>query len=228
MNTLKLSFATVILAAWMPMASAAPLLDQEFDAFAAGSSGGATLIPRQILYQTFTVGLGGTLASVELQAQQDFDTPTDDLVVSILATSGGTPDPATVLGSVSVPPGAVPPADFSNVPFFSVDLSGLGIAVTPGEQLAIRLSQASADSRYFWYEAEDFVEEEEGTPPPSGFYAGGASFVGSDLASIPFVNTRVDVGFRTFVEPVVIPEPTSAGLLSMLFLGAYARRRREA
>ncbi|MEM9419663.1 MAG: PEP-CTERM sorting domain-containing protein [Planctomycetota bacterium] len=143
-------------------------------------------------------------------------------------TSSGTPDPATVLGSVSVPPGAVPPADFSTVPFFSVDLSGLGIAVTPGEQLAIRLSQASTDSRYFWYVAQDSEEVKEGTPPSSGLYAGGAWFVGTDLASIPPVDTQLDFGFRTFVEPAPIPEPNSTGLLGMLVLAVYARRRRGA
>lgn len=208
-RSLRHSLATLILAAGTLPATAVPLLDQAFDAVNNQAGGGPLIDSNQSLYQTFTTGIEGTLASVQLQTQISASPPTEDLLVSILGTSNGEPVPTDVLGTIAVPSSAVPGFDFNNVSFFSVDVSSLGIAVAPGDVLAIGLTAADSGGAYIWY-------AREGSPT----YDGGALFLGqaNSIFALPS-----DAGFRTFVEP--IPEPSSLVLLGLTGL-LVARRRR--
>ncbi|MEM7806935.1 MAG: hypothetical protein AAF561_02350 [Planctomycetota bacterium] len=133
------------------------LLDQSYDAFADGATGGGSIIASQSNAQTFTVGLGGTLAQLGVQVQQSSLPPIDDLVITFLGVdSGGIPDIAQNLGNISVPPSQVPPLDFSNVVFSVFDVSGLGITVSPGDVLTFELSYAGTDDGgYFQFDQDN-------------------------------------------------------------------------
>ncbi|MEM0895686.1 MAG: PEP-CTERM sorting domain-containing protein, partial [Verrucomicrobiota bacterium] len=168
----------------------------------------------QTVAQTFTVGLGGLLSSVEVQVQQGDipDVPTGDLVMSILPTTNGAPDFGQSLGSVSLPATTIPPFDdFASGPFVSFDVSGLNIMVSPGQVLAIELSYPTGTGSYFIYDAEVPI------------YAGGSAWISNPFDGFIFDSGR-DAGFRT---TVLIPEPSSLVLLGVGTL-ALSRRRRLA
>ncbi len=196
-------------------ASAQIVVDQVADALApfnpSGELGGPIIADFQSALQTFTVGVGGTLAGVELQVQQGGGppVPTGDLIVSILGTTGGAPNFNQNFGSVSLPASSMPPFDnFATAPFTLFDVSGLGIAVTPGDVLAIEVSYPTDVGSYFVWDAE--VDA----------YPGGTSYIYEPLGGFIFATSR-DLGFRT---TVLIPEPASAALL---MLGGMALRRRR-
>ncbi|MEM9364650.1 MAG: hypothetical protein AAGD07_01565 [Planctomycetota bacterium] len=151
-NKLSLAFAVAIClaATFNARASAAIVLDQMADAFNApnptGELGGPSIANFQSALQTFTVGVGGVLARIDVQVQHgkadlNFhnpgEVPNADLTLSLLGTNGGMPDRAQDLGSVSLPLTNIPPFDrFTSGPFTAFDVSGLGIAVAPGDRLA--------------------------------------------------------------------------------------------
>lgn len=199
---LPLSFIFVITSP----ASAALVLDQSADAFAAGSDGGLNVHNFQSASQTFTVGIAGLLAQVDLQVQKAFSDPSDDLILSILGTTSGVPDLNQTLGSVAIAPGDVPPGDFNNVSFISVDVSSLGIFVSVGDLLALELTYPMGTGDYFWYEQNDF-------------YAGGESFVRSPPET-QFRFQGQDYGFRTWVETSmnVVPEPSALAIWGLMGL----------
>jgi hypothetical protein len=101
--------------------------------------------------------------------------------------------------------------------FFSVDVSGFGIAVTPGEILAVVLRGTQADTDYVWV---------GGFPNP---YPAGAAYFRNASGGFPTwtLENTDDLGFKTFVAAA--PEPSTvvlfgAGLAALA--GVVWRRRR--
>ncbi|MEM6750636.1 MAG: PEP-CTERM sorting domain-containing protein [Planctomycetota bacterium] len=214
---LRVGLVALALTLAAPGASAQLVLDQENDAFAApspsGELGGPAIDSFQTPLQTFTVGVGGLLAEVEVQAQKSDapSTPDGDLVLTILGTTGGVPDFAQDMGSANLPAASIPDfSSFASAPFAVFDVTGLGINVAPGDVLAIALSYPVGAGSYFIFDSE--VDS----------YAGGTSFVSNLALNSFFTTSPRDLGFRT---RVLVPEPASAALLGLGSL-LVARRRR--
>ena len=223
-----LSFALLTLA-FGGLSHAVPMLDQEFDPankdasgfVGTGFSGPSFNFDRA---QVFTVGLAGTLSSVELMLNRNQQT-VDNLLLDIrTAPPGGGPSlpnsGPNVLGMLSVAPTAIPIA-LSSIPttFTSFDLSSLGINVSVGDRLAIVLrSPAPTPGGYNW------------TGSSIDVYSGGSS--SRRVNSLTWGNVSSGINshvFRTFVDdgsvdPDPIPIPSTFLLFGLGFAGLAAWR----
>ncbi len=200
--------------------AAAPMLDQEYDpAFNNRLLGVGEVSglgdPDIDLAQTFTVGIAGTLTSVETLIRREAPT-TADLLFDIRTTAGGVPtEPdagVNVLAQLTAPAASIP----TTSGFVSFDVSAFNIAVTPGEVLAIVLQSTGANPAYLW----------SGTSTDG--YGGGATyrrFLSSD-PTWATTGAASDLAFRTFVEPTAAPEPTTVTLLGLALGAVWTRRRR--
>ena len=192
------------------------ILDQSFDT--SGDYFGA-VTNEVFVSQTFTVGRDGLLSRVDLQVQLGSIPASDDLILTILGTAAGVPDASAVLGSVSIPQARFPSFDTSNGSFVDVDVSRLGIAVTPGDVLALELSYPTGSGFYHWLDNSLF----EGTT-----YAGGSEFTRLVTDSSWRNEDPWDAGFQTWVEPAsAVPEPSSFMLVSIGCLCGIARTRKR-
>jgi hypothetical protein len=217
------ALATTVLLLSAPGPGRADLvLDQSLDPTGRITLNAAFGGPFQERAQTFTVGLAGQLAQVDVFVER-FGTPLpgDTLILDIRATTPtGAPDPSIPgvnLATATVAASAVP-----GIPggFTAFTLSN-PIAVTPGEQLAIVLHSGS-NTIFGWL----------GTTIPPDPYPGGAEYervIGNHNwgQEVP----EGDLGFRTFVD-VAQPVP-APGALTLLVTGAgamlaYRRRRPKA
>lgn len=197
---------------------AAPVLDQEYDAFAAGADSAVLLNTNFAHAQSFTVGIAGQLTSMELQIRKtNLDPPVSDLTFDILSFMGGIPSgPALASGSIAA--ASVPDLDFTDDSFVSVDLSSFNIFVGVGEVLAIALTYLDSGS-YNWL-----------STPVGNFYGAGSQFVSLPPGPFDVELVNGDLGFRTFVDPdatAPVPEPgTLATLAFGLLVFGFARRQR--
>jgi len=146
----------------------APVLDQEYDSIGAGSSSSATIDSATDRAQTFTVGLAGVLDSIGLQVVREDASTTADLLFDVRGTSVGVPieSNATTLASVMVPATEIPLA-LGAGEFFTVDVISSGIAVNPGEVLAVVLSAPDATTalnRYRWFNGPNADDYPDGDP----------------------------------------------------------------
>lgn len=165
--------------------------------------------------QTFTVGVSGTLAGVEMSLGSG--SATTSLTFQVLTTSGGVPQATPVLASVTIPasslPGAGPTALLlGSVTGTYVDLSSANIAVTAGQVLAFRLS--TADTKYF---------NIRGNGGTGTSYAGGSRFSNYSLQGD-------DLTFKTFVGkgssiPAVSRWGVALFILALGVLGLFLARR---
>ena len=208
-----LTVALVAISVPTGAAHAVLVLDQVFDPGPTPTVGsGVSLdIPKA---QTFTVGLAGTLARVDVDILRQASVGNGPLLFDVRATGGGTPieNNATTLASFTIPAATVP----TTFGFFSVDVSGFGIAVTPGEIFAIVLRGTRTDTDYEWV---------GGFPNP---YPAGAAYFRNASAGFPtWTLAGNDQGFKTFVTAA--PEPSTVVLfgagLAALAGGAWRRRR---
>ena len=207
---------------WAVESSAMTILDQSSEI---GTQLGTLGQPDNA--QTFTVGLQGTLAEVQVQVQRN-SANADDLVLDVRETSAGTPleDDTNVLAGTTISAASLP---FNTPTWVSFDVSSFGIDVDVGDILAIalRVPTTTDPANYFW------IGNAGGDP-----YAGGQRWGRSDTWSggvlggtwngsfAEFATT--DMNFRTFVEPVPIP-PTfllfGSGLLGLI---GVSRRKKSA
>jgi hypothetical protein len=177
------------------VATSTPILDQSFDPVPATLTPFLGLGPGSFGAQTFTVGMTGVLTEVDVFIQRNGPI-LSDLYLDVRPVINGVPteNNSAALGSVTLPM----PALDGTAAFVPFDFSSLEIRISEGDVLAIVLSGYAR-----WY--GNF-----GDP-----YPGGESFFlrfpnGFSLSH----DGSVDVGFRTFVEPMPVPEPCTLALIS--------------
>lgn len=196
-------------------ADAVPVLDQIFDPGPNPNMATGRLDKAQ----TLTVGITGTLVEVDVDINR-YEGATANLLFDIRPTIGGVPvqSDTTTLASLIIPASSVP----TTRGFVSVDLSSFAVSVAAGQVLAIVLRSDPDVASYTWYgnwsdnlypSGRHYFRHPPGWPRPTWY---------PDLST-------VDVGFKTFVEPVAepVPEPGTLLLLGsgLAGLAALARRR---
>jgi hypothetical protein len=172
--------------------------------------------------QTFTVGVTGTLTSVDVQIAKG-STTGSDLVVDVRTTTGGVPSSdAGILATMSVPASAVSTSPTFSL--FSVDFTAFNLGVNTGDVLAVVLSSAATDN-YLWRATS------------ANGYSGGGAFNFS-LGSWNTSSSFGDLMFQTWVEPTPtddqgggdgdgqMPEPSLLALAAAGLALARLRRRR--
>jgi hypothetical protein len=189
--------------------SASPIIDQEF-------------IPDPVVLwqvsvngsvashaQTFTVGITGNLVRIDLDLNVETQSPSATAYFDVLpTTAGGDLVDTTPLFSTTLPYTQIPlsPA------FVSINL-GSGVAVTVGEQLAIRVRGSELNNFIGWYGSTD--------PGVVDFYPRGKEYV-TDPGNTWF-SFEADLGFKTYIDPV--PEPSTLALLTLGGVIAFAAKR---
>ena len=195
-------------------AGAVPILDQENSGTPTLSQGIGNVpgsFGNPVTAQTFTVGIAGTLAAVDvfITNQSSGSVTGTDLVAEIFAIAANVPSGAA-LASTTINEAAIP----TGFGFFNIDFSSFGLNVNIGQQLAIvlRESNNNPNTIYSW----------AGTANDS--YAGGMRTF--DIGG-GFVNTTTDFFFRTFVDTVAVPEPGTLALFSIGLAAMGLTRRRK-
>lgn len=204
-----------------PQARAALILDQSNVPTTSllGTFDGA-IVSGNDLAQSFTAGLAGLLAQVDVLIAQNPDTPAGDVTLTIRSVVGGVPAAALFTGTI--PLASIPVQDsftIANAPLTSIDVSSAGILLNPGDVLAITLSRTGPGIMPWvtWRSRGDT-------------YAVGNAFFGNASAGSWTSLAADDFGFQTFVAAAAVPEPSSlamAGLGTLGFL-AYGWRRQTA
>jgi hypothetical protein len=178
-----------------PRATGAAVLDQSDTAgsYETGADGD--------LGQTFTVGITGTLTSLELKM---FTPGAASIDAMIATTSGGLPT-STILGQSII---ATSGLTWNEWLTFNL---ATGIPVHAGEVLAIEIPTSGIG----WDEDQNAT------------YAGGMAYWLPFSQWVENPGGPNDFNFQTFVVPT--PEPSSLGLLAIGFAGlCFAARRRKA
>jgi hypothetical protein len=216
----NLSAAMMLAASTLSLhAHSAPILDQS-DGAPFNAAAGFLAASGIDIAQTFTVGLAGTLSLVSVNIARTADT-TAPLFVEIRTTVGGIPNAmdgqvllSTPLSAALVPiaaPTTAGPLSSAAFAFINVDLSAFGLAVTPGEILALSMTSDAVPGGYLW-----------GLNVP-GTYAGGSSYFRGNGPDVAWMLGGADQNFRTFVS---LPEPASLALVAIALASLMAIRRR--
>ncbi|MBC7883348.1 MAG: hypothetical protein H7Y37_18815 [Anaerolineae bacterium] len=187
--------------------------------------------------QTFTTGLTGQLNQLDLAIWKDpaYDT---GLVLDIFILNGTSL--GSLLGTLTLPSSAVPNGIGSfaipptgNVLALSVDLTSLGINVVAGQGYAIATAATTIYQIPFTIPLSGAGLIWLGSSPTSiDNYTGGQQFSSVNTPSTGFTfGPGVDLGFRTYVIPEAVPEPSQiCGLIGFGLMGGTAlivRRRRK-
>jgi hypothetical protein len=182
--------STVLLLAANSPARADIVLDQSnvYPTFIADLA----VITGQELAQTWTVGLEGTLAQIDVQISKETGT-TGDVTLTIRATADGVPDSddSQVLFATVISLDDIPTIDdhFQNVPLTSIDVSDAGLAVQPGDVLTVALSRMGPGS-------PPWVTWRCGPPT----YQGGQLFIRSGPDFDWKILDGYEAGFQTYVD----------------------------
>jgi PEP-CTERM motif len=199
-------------------AHAGPVLDQVLDPGPIPTSN-AGFDNHTLRAQTFTVGLAGTLAEIDVDVEV-FLPIVGNLVMEVRPTdANGFPAVTGFLAQRSVPATSVP-GPLSGGGFVAFDVSSSAIPVTVGEKLAIVLySDTPNGPIYGWL----------GTYPGDP-YPAGSNFVKSP-SDTQWLDTGGpnggDFGFKTYVNPAAVPEPASIALLATALAGLAVQWRRR-
>ena len=211
-------------------AFAALVLDQEYNPGALGKVGSNTFITggqyKSDLAQTFTVGQAGQLKAVEMYLVNT--SATQPLQVELRTTAAGKPT-STVLASVSLLPSQVP--TISQIPGIIGDYTPWGgpmtrfefpgVAVTPGDVLAVSIRTTDPQVSYQWIVPSALHISD----PPYPKYLGGSLWTTSTLDPDWVTSPTTSGVFRTFVD--VVPEPASLALLLPAMAMGLALVRRK-
>jgi hypothetical protein len=220
-----LVFSAGIIWCFLNDTKAAPLLDQYYNP-----------LPRTTFAevdedvdhaQTFTVGIGGQLTSVDVFISKG-PNATQDLLFDVRRTNGGVPIEDNDLGTDSVLANARVPVSVVSINqfrFINIDISTFNVLVSPGEVLALVLRPSEPfvpgdDDGYGW-----------GGNLDDNQYIGGAKYSRSVARGIPWqlFPTR-DLGFATYVRPTSVPEnpPTfllgGLGICALVAYSGFLRR----
>jgi hypothetical protein len=152
------------------------------------NTGTATIGTTADVYQTFTVGITGTLTGVQVYMNGDGSATA---TVAIQSTTGGNPSLTDIVSTASVVPAADGLVDFT----FST-----GVSVTSGDVLAIRINTGASTAA--WGSSSD------------AYVGGQAMWLNGGWQAVP---NMADFRFQTFVqtgavpdsEPTATPPPTS-------------------
>jgi hypothetical protein len=147
----SIKYAAIVLASTLPVTGQALgqiAIDQEH--VPSNGLGGLEITANQAVAQTFTVGLEGVLARIDITQirHHNCSSPEGDLELHLRQPVGA--GGWNVLLTDSVPPGDVPASPFGVVTF---DVEAAGIQVTPGDVLNILLSSpgtAPGGCTYAW------------------------------------------------------------------------------
>jgi hypothetical protein len=195
---------------------AALVVDQEYDVGVLPYMNGTTAVgikDTSPAWQTFTVGITGQLARVDLGVYATLSQPLP-LIVEVTSTVGDQPNltPAGVLASRTVAASEIPvlatPGAVDEYFSLSVDFSAELLDVTAGEHLAIVVRTDLDSIVYSWWVNQGEVIDG---------YPGGKSI-------LPTLGFR-DSQFRTVVD--VVPEPSTVGLCLTGAAVVAALRRRK-
>jgi hypothetical protein len=190
------------------LTSATPIADQNFSTTPPSFSGALSLAGDTTFAQSFVVGMTGLLVGADLlvfDASAGFGLgapPASDVGVQIRTLLAGIPTD-TVLAAGLIPAAmlsADPQNQFTHVNFAT------GVAVIPGEVLALTIT-GIADG---WF----------GQVGSQATYQGGEAFARAHTGSPWQPYSIIDPGgrpgdflFRTYVDPVPVPEPSTLLLI---------------
>jgi hypothetical protein len=167
--------------------SATPQLDAVNDVGANATT--RELRPSNFWAQSFTVSKDGLLSQVDVQVGK-FAGATGDVTFELRPLVGGAPtiDDRSRLfaGAISINNIPVINSLADPAPFVSVDVSGAGLHVKPGETYAISLRRSGGTPAAAWRSK-------------TNTYAGGTGFFRSLLTS-PWSTRTDDLGFQTWID----------------------------
>lgn len=198
---MRFQFLSLIISSlfFVANASATVVLDQTND-FTSGV-GSETADDR--IGQTFTVGVGGLLDHIDLRITRvDLFGQPGPAILTVHTTAAGLP--SSELGSVQVP--ALSIANVGQA-FVTFDVSGLGIAVSPGQELAFDVRNDTGNGFY-------------AVPRSEISNYGGGPAISKNLMN-PWQTQVYDHSFKTFVA---VPEPSPLLLIGFLFVPLLARK----
>ena len=171
--------------------------------------------------QTLTVGLGGTLARVDLYLGEFGSGPVSgNLTFDVRPTINGIPvnDDASAFARITVPASSVMPAGLPIGVFpVSFDLRPFGVSVTPGEVLALVVANPNASFPYYglW---GSFTQP----------FSGGTAFNRAPSLGRPtFGAPGGNHAFATFVDTAATPEPATVLLFASALVPLVASARRK-